>query len=212
MRRMIPTILLALVISLNMHAKSFGVVGESFPVEELSFLKLIEQRLALLSANGALNALNQQWLKTVASHSDRPRPLNLPRTTRHQTHHYKPEVVLDQPITDSKGRVLYPAGTKVNALGKLASYSPCWLFFNADDEAQVRWAQREVTHCANPKMILTGGAVSSAERVLNATIYFDQAGRITHKLRIKSVPARVTRNGNQLRIDELTIKENGDVL
>ena len=79
---------------------------------------------------------------------------------------YTPEVVLAQDITDSKGRVLYPAGTRVNALATLPSYAPCWLFFNGDDPAQVSWAQHQSTTCPNPKMILTGGAVSVTESAL----------------------------------------------
>ena len=54
--------------------------------------------------------------------------------------------------------------------------------------------------------------MSLVEQRLNAVIYFDQAGRISQKLQINSVPAIVTREDNKLRIDELAIKENGDVL
>ncbi|KTD47796.1 type-F conjugative transfer system protein TraW [Legionella quateirensis] len=203
---------LMFILSSQTIARSFGVVGETFLIAEESFLKLIEDRLAVLSSNGELNTLNQQWLKTVANHADRPTPLELPRALRTRLHHYKPEVVLSQAITDINGRILYPIGTRVNALKNLHSYLPCWLFFNADDEAQLHWVQKEMSKCPNPKMILTGGAVSKAERILQNIIYFDQAGRISRKLQISSVPARVQREGIQLRIDELAIKENGDVL
>lgn len=199
------------VLVFNAEAKSFGVVGETFPVAETSFLTLIETRLSMLSANGELNTLNQQWVNTVANHADRPSPLRLSRTLRSKSHYYVPEVVLSHAITDSSGRVLYPVGTQVNALQKLPSYSPCWMFFNGDDEAQLRWALKNKSGCTNPKMILTGGAVSQAEQKLNAVIYFDQAGRISQKLEIASVPAIVRREGDQLRIDEQAIKENGDV-
>lgn len=203
---------LLLVLSAQTQAQSFGVVGEVFPIAEKSFLKLIEERLAALSSNGKLAAINQQWLSRVAKHANRPKPLDLPRALKTRVHYYKPEVVLVQAIADSEGHVLYPAGTSVNALQDLPSYFPCWLFFNAEDEAQIHWVQKEKTRCPNPTLILTGGAVSRAETHLQALIYFDQAGRISKKLQIASVPAKVKRKGNQLRIDELAIKENGDVL
>lgn len=205
------SILLMLVLDVQTYAKSFGVVGEIFPIAEMSFLKLIEERLAALSSSGELDALNQRWQSTVANHANRPDPLGLPRAIQHKIHYYKPEIVLEQAITDINGRVLYPAGTRVNALTALPSYSPCWLFFNADDEAQMHWAEKEMVKCPNPKMILTGGAVSVEERKLKTIIYFDQAGRISRKLHINSIPALVIREGNKLRIDELAIKENGDV-
>lgn len=191
-------------------AKSFGVVGDTYPVEEMSFLQLIEERLQTLSRDGSLDAMQEHWLNQTARMVNRPDTLALMRLSNRRTHYYRPEVVLTAPIYDSQGQILYPQGTRVNALERLPHYAPCWLFFNGDDNAQVNWAKKE--RCTNPKFILTGGAIKDAEDALNAAIYFDQAGRITERLGVTHVPARVTRQGNELRIDELAIKENGDVL
>ncbi|AOU90891.1 type-F conjugative transfer system protein TraW (plasmid) [Legionella pneumophila] len=196
----------------QVHAKSFGVVGEVFPIAEKSFLTLIEERLASLKASGELESLNQRWVQTTAEHANRPTALELPRTNRSARHDYVPEITLSQDIRNEKGRILYSKGTHVNALQQMPSYTPCWLFFNADDEAQLNWAVLQKTQCTNPKLILTGGAINTAEKKLNAVIYFDQAGKITTKLHIAHVPAKVTRYQNHLVIAELAIKENGDVL
>lgn len=206
------TLILAMVFSMSLSAKSLGVVGETFPVAEISFLQLIEARLTELTKNGIIDTLNQQWRDTVARHADRPKPLNLARAKHTTTHYYKPEIVLTQAITDNQQHVLFPAGIRMNALKKLPHYAPCWLFFNADDEAQLHWAQRGSRLCANPKVILTGGSVSAAENELKTTIYFDQGGRLAQKLQLHTVPARVVREGNTLKIEELAIRENGDVL
>lgn len=205
--------LILLMISMGqIHAKSFGVIGEVFPVAEKSFLKIIEERLTALNDSGALEAMNQRWIQTAAEHANRPSALNLPRTNHSITHHYVPEITLSQDIRDERGRVLYVRGTHVNALSQLPSYQPCWLFFNADDEAQINWAQLQKTSCSNPKLILTGGAINAAEKKLHSVIYFDQAGKITRQLHIAHVPAIVTRKGNRLVIVEHAIKGNGDVL
>lgn len=205
--------LILLMISMGqVHAKSFGVVGEVFPIAEKSFLTLIEERLAALKASGELEAMNQRWIQTAVEHANRPTALDLPRTNRSTCHDYAPEMILSQDITNESGRILYSKGTHVNALQNMPSYTPCWLFFNADDEAQLNWAVLQKTQCANPKLILTGGAINTAEKKLNAVIYFDQAGKITRKLHITHVPAKVTRYQNHLVIAELAIKENGDVL
>ncbi|MBJ16552.1 MAG: type-F conjugative transfer system protein TraW [Legionellaceae bacterium] len=196
----------------QVNAKSFGVVGEVFPIAEKSFLTLIEERLASLKASGELEAMNQRWVQTVAEHANRPTALDIPRTNRSMRHDYIPEITLSQDITNDKGRILYSRGTHVNALQHMPSYTPCWLFFNADDEAQLKWAAHQKTNCSSPKLILTGGAVKTAENKLDAVIYFDQAGKITRKLHITHVPARVTRHQNSLVIHEQAIKENGDVL
>ncbi|HAT4481980.1 TPA: type-F conjugative transfer system protein TraW [Legionella pneumophila] len=196
----------------QVNAKSFGVVGDVFPIAEKSFLALIEERLASLKASGELEAMNQRMLQTAAEHANRPKALNLPRTPRSTRHDYVPEMTLSQDITNENGRILYSKGTHINALQHMPSYTPCWLFFNADDEAQLNWAVLQKTQCANPKLILIGGAINTAEKKLNAVIYFDQAGRITSQLHITHVPAKVTRYQNHLVIAELAIKENGDVL
>lgn len=194
------------------HSKSFGVVGEVFPIAEKSFLQLIEERLAALNSSGELKALNQRWVQAVAEHANRPKALTLSRTQRSLHHTYLPEITLTQDITNEKGQILYSKGTHVNALQQMPSYTPCWLFFNADDEAQLNWALLQKSSCSNPKLILTGGAINAAEKKLNAVIYFDQAGKITRKLHIAHVPAKVTRHQNILLIQEQAIKENGDVL
>lgn len=192
--------------------KSFGVIGEIFPVVEKSFLVLIEERLHALTLSGGFDALNQKWLHTVVNHTNRPSPLSLERIHQTISHYYTSEITLSQDITDYKGKVLYPKGTYINALEYMPAYNPCWLFFNADDEAQIRWAQIQKNNCSSPKFILTGGAIKVAEKSLNAVIYFDQEGRITSRLNIIHVPARVTRKANQLFIVEEAIKENGNAL
>lgn len=201
-----------MVIYSNAHAKSFGVVGEVFPVREKSFLELIEERLRTLNASGELEALKQKWIHAAEQHANRPTALDLERTQQTLKHYYRPEITLSKDIIDSKGNVLYLKGTHINALEHMPTYKPCWLFFNADDEAQIRWVVLQKNQCPNPKLILTGGAIHSTEKRLKAVIYFDQKGRITQKLNIKHVPTRVTREENQLLIVETAIKENGDVL
>ena len=196
----------------QVNAKSFGVVGEVFPVAEKSFLTRIEERLASLKASGELEAINQRMASNGSRAREQAKSIGFPRTNRSTSHYYVPEMTLSQDITNESGRILYPKGTHVNALQHMPSYTPCWLFFNADDEAQLNWAEHQKNQCANPKLILIGGAINSAEKKLNAVIYFDQAGRITSQLHITHVPAKVTRYQNHLVIAELAIKENGDVL
>ncbi|WP_131784023.1 type-F conjugative transfer system protein TraW, partial [Legionella gresilensis] len=193
-------------------ATSFGVIGEVFPVAEKSFLTLIEERLRMLMDSGEWASLNERWIQTVALHANRPRPLGLTRSNQSERHYYVPEFTLAQNITDASGRILYTKGTHVNALARLPTYEPCWLFFNSDDKAQLYWAEKQLKQCAHPKLILTGGAVQETEKRLQSVIYFDQAGQIATKLNLSHVPAIVKREGNKLLIVELVIKENGDVL
>jgi conjugal transfer pilus assembly protein TraW len=195
----------------TIEAKTLAVVGETFPVAEQSFLVFIESRLHQLDETGDMAAIEQQMILDASRHANRPTPVELPRATAHHTHEYTPRVVLANDILDHLNRVLIPRGTFVNALEQLPYYEPHWVFINADDEAQVHWVKRVLKVRPDSKVILTGGAIGSSERALNSEIFFDQSGRISHQLGIKHVPAKVSRDGMHLRIDELVIGENGDV-
>lgn len=204
--------LLMLCMTCGSFSKSLGVIGETFPIREMSFLDFIEQRLKKLTDSGALKSMESQWQDDAARAADRPTPTGLPRATQNRQYHYDPSVTLTKPILDEKGRVLYPAGTRVNGLEERREYAPCWLFFNGDDKPQVQWALKEMHHCRNFKLILTGGSVRDAERALDAVIYFDQSARLSTRFQLNAVPARVTRDNNRLLIEELVIKESGDAL
>ncbi len=191
-------------------SKSFGVVGETFPVGEMSLLDFIERRLQTLSASGELLSMESEWQARAERTANRPHPVGLPRATLKRTYHYDPTLILNASILNEHREVIFPAGTRVNGLEQRPNYNPCWLFFNADDKAQLRWAQKQIHQCPNPKSILTGGAVRDAEQALGAVIYFDQGGRLSKRFQLHAVPATVTRDHNRLRVSEHVIKESGD--
>lgn len=191
-------------------SKSFGVVGETFPIREMSFLDFIELRLQKLSASGELHTMESKWQARAEQTANRPNPVGLPRTTLKRSYHYDPTMVLKTAILNETGHVLYPVGTSVNGLEQRPNYRPCWIFFNADDHAQLRWAQKQMHQCQTPKLILTGGAVRDAEQALDTVIYFDQGGRLSTRFQLNAVPATVTRDQNRLLVSEKVIKESGD--
>ena len=195
--------------SINVFAKSLGVVGEVFPIAEMSFLALIESRIVSLSKNGALEDIEKQWVKDVSAHANRPEPLHINRATKNNTHYYYPITILSRDVLDANNQVLFKGGTQINAFSRLPDYKPHWLFFDGDDKAQVRWALRKLQQDSNAKVILTGGEVGRLEQTLKTAIYFDQAGRISNQLGIIQVPAEVVRAENSLMISEFAIEESG---
>lgn len=200
---------LLLLTSFSAPAKSLGVVGEVFPIAEMSFLALIESRMASLSKNGALEAIEKQWVADVSTHANHPEPLYIKRATKNSIHYYYPITILSRDILDANNQVLFKGGTQINAFSRLPGYRPHWLFFDGDDKAQVRWAVRKLQQDSNAKVILTGGEVRALEQTLKTAIYFDQAGRISNQLKIIQVPAEVERFESSLMISEFVIEESG---
>ena len=78
------------------------------------------------------------------------------------------------------------------------------LFFDGRDAAQVAKAKRLIAYYnGRVKPIMTAGAVLELTRKWKRQVYFDQGGTLVKKLRIRQVPALVSQEGRQLRIDEL---------
>lgn len=183
------------------YAVNIGVIGSVFPVTELSLMKFIEFNQDMIQ---------EEWKSKVSEHTNRPTPLSLQRTKRTQTHFYKPVIVLNNDLVNAKGEILWPKGTRVNAFKNMQTYAPHWIFFDADDKAQMLWAKEKLRFYKNAKVILTGGEIGKTEQELKCPIYFDQGGKITNQLKIKRVPAYVSRNKDSLKICEIAIAENGN--
>ncbi len=108
-------------------------------------------------------------------------------------------------ITDAKGNILVPAGTRQNPLA-VVSLSKHLLFFDGSDERQVAWAHATIARYGGKvKPILVAGSYLALMQRWQLPVYFDQQGALTHKLGITHVPALVSQEGLQLRIDELPL-------
>lgn len=187
-------------------AKSLGVVGELWPVKERSMLALLKERAA--KVNRA--ELKLHWQNRVKVRADRPEPLHLPRAEKSTRHRYEPIAHVTQDIVSADGHLIAGAGSSVNALAQLPGFKPEMLFFNADDKAQVRWAENKARQLPQAKLILTRGSIRAMELLFNRPIYFDQLGVITKKFAITHLPAHAYRRDLSIIIDELAIKENGN--
>ena len=107
-------------------------------------------------------------------------------------------------ITDAKGNILVPAGTRQNPL-TVVSLSKHLLFFDGTDERQVERARELITYYHGKlKPVLVAGSYLALMQRWQLPVYFDQQGALTSKLGITHVPALVSQEGLQLRIDELT--------
>lgn len=200
---------LALFIGQELHAKSLGVLGQTFPVAEKSLLVLIYERLNSMQQQGQWEGIERKWVNQVESHVMRPKPLGLARTDKKIIHYYTPIATVNQDVVDATGRIILNKGMSINALTQMPSYRPVWVFINYDDEAQRKFADSIRSKFSDIQWILTGGTIGDAEKQINQTIYFDQEGRISKKLKIKHVPALVTRSQDSLKVVEYAIGENG---
>ena len=203
-RRAWWTVALVLLTANGAGAQDLGVIGPVYEIAEPSLLEIIRERLRELDVSGALARLQRESQTRITREIADPAPLaGIAKTTRARSFHFDPTIEVPYPITDAEGRVLVAPGTRVNPLDTVSLSRPL-LFLDARDEDQIDRAERLLDeHRGVLKLILTGGSYLELMRRLKQPVFFDQQGSLTTKLGIRHVPALVTQDGKQLRIDEL---------
>ena len=198
------TVALVLLTANGAGAQDLGVIGPVYEIAEPSLLEVIRARLQALDASGALARLQHESQTRITREIADPAPLRgIAKATRARSFHFDPSIEVPYPITDPEGRVLVAPGTRVNPLDTVSLSRPL-LFLDARDEDQISRAARLLDeHRGALKLILTGGSYLKLMRRLKQPVFFDQQGSLTAKLGIRHVPALVTQDGKQLRIDEL---------
>jgi len=196
--------LVALAAATCASAEDLGTVGPTYTIEEPHLLKAIERDLRTKEKSGELARLEQAAKQRIIDSIEHPPPLaGIGRTEKARSFYFDPSIVARENITDAKGNILVPAGTRANPL-EVVSLSKHLLFFNGTDEQQVERARELIAHYQGKvKPILVAGSYLTLMRRWQLPVYFDQQGALTRKLGITQVPALVSQEGLQLRIDEL---------
>jgi conjugal transfer pilus assembly protein TraW len=208
MSGLFPSLLLpvALAAAATAWSENLGTLGPTYAIEEPHLLTMIEQQLRQKEKSGELARLEEEAKQRVVDSIQHPRPLpGITRTENARSFYFDPSIVVRENITDTMGNVLVPAGTRANPL-EIVSLSKHLLFFDGTDEHQVERAHALITkYQGKVKPILVAGSYLALMARWQLPVYFDQQGALVRKLGITHVPALVSQEGKQLRIDELAL-------
>ena len=198
--------LAALVGTAVARAEDLGTIGPTYAIEEPHLLSAIEQQLRVKEMTGELARLEDEAKRRIVEAIEHPQPLTgITRTEIARSFYFDPSIVVRENITDAKGNIHVPAGTRQNPLG-VVSLSKRLLFFDGRDARQVERARQLITRYEGKvKPILVAGSYLTLMQHWQLPVYFDQQGALTRKLGITHVPALVSQEGLQLRIDELVL-------
>ncbi len=184
-------------------AEDLGVVGPTWPIGERDLVQVMQERAAAKQRSGEIDQLQGALQKRAKAYADRPTRLVLARAARERSWALDPAVSVPYDIKDALGKVLIPAGTRVNPLDRM-TLSRKLVFLDAGDPEQLAWlGRRAVAFRSGHKVVLTGGSISQASEVLGGRVWFDQAGKLVQEFGINSVPAIVAQDGRLLRIQEV---------
>ena len=180
-----------------------GRHGPVYAIREPDFLKEVKGTVQAKVDSGEWKRIEAEARRRTQDQLTHPPPVaGIRVAAARRSWLHDPSIVLSEDVRDSEGRVMYPAGTRVNPLDVVALPQPM-LFFDGGDLRQVKAAQAVMArHDGRVTPILVAGSWQKLGRDWKRQVYFDQGGRLVRQLGIHAVPAVVTQELSALRIEE----------
>ena len=191
----------------NAGATDLGVQGHLYPLQEVDILTILQARLEAAKAGGKIDGLNQAFAARSRRSIERPPQVQgLIHTREPRSWLYDPTLVVPKDIADQNGRVFAHAGDRVNPLLRMPNFDRVFVFIDGDDERQVSFGMAQLHRygAERTKVVLVKGSPIDLMRREKTVLYFDQAGILSDKFGLRQVPATVIREGDKLRISEVT--------
>ncbi|HDR2789701.1 TPA: type-F conjugative transfer system protein TraW [Enterobacter asburiae] len=206
MKKRLPlTALMLLTLSVGSGAKDLGTWGNVFEPAEQDMLTFIQNRLKGMEQTGELDRLREEATARVKEHAVRPTPVEgLSKAVTYRSFAWDPTFTVKETITDMKGNVVARKGDTVNPLDKVP-FSQVLYFIDGDDREQVNWTRQQIAGQTDFKVILVKGNIRESSDALNERIYFDQSGVLTRKFGFEHIPARISRDGRVMKVEEIPV-------
>ena len=189
-------------------AGDLGTHGQTFDIAERDILEMISEQLKRAEASGRMGQLQDEFKRRVQAKVERPNPVpGLVRTVEPRSWLFDPSIIVPQDFSDHRGRVFARAGQRINPLERLPGFDRVLIFLDGDDAAQVDWAVGQLREGGEHRvrLILTKGAPLELMRRRRVQFYFDQEAKLSTHFGIRQVPARIEKEGNRLRIQEVRL-------
>lgn len=190
------TALMCLIVSAGSGAKDLGTWGNVFEPAEQDMLVFIQDRLKGMEQSGELERLKNEATERVKRNAVRPKPVQgLTVAKDYRAFAFDPTFTVPETIIARKGE-------QVNPLDKVP-FSQVLYFIDGDDKAQIAWTRQQIAGGTNFRVILVNGNIKDASDALDERIYFDQSGVLTRKFGFTHTPARISRDGRVLKVEEI---------
>lgn len=189
-------------------AGDLGTHGQTFNIGEEDILVMIARQLRLAESSGRMGEMQEEFKKRVQARVERPTPVpGIVKTVEPRSWLFDPSIIVPQDFADQRGRVFARQGQSINPLERLPGFDRVLIFLDGDDPAQVDWAvaQMRTVGEQRARLILTKGAPLELMRRRRVQFYFDQEAKLSTHFGIRQVPARIEKEGNRLRIQEVRL-------
>ncbi len=193
-------------LAIGVHAEDLGTIGPTYDIAERDLIEVMKEKYRRMEKSGELAKLHEDYKNKVIEGIEKPRPVpGIKPTEIARTFYIDPTYTLERNIQDERGRILFPAGTKVNPFD-YDSMTRILLFFDGRDKKQIEFALRVINESRQQvKPILVAGEPLSLMRKWKRQVYYDQGGALTRRFSIRQSPAVVRQEDKRLRVDEIRL-------
>lgn len=187
-----------------LEAKDLGIHGHVFRIEEddlLEWLKNKTQSLSKEEEEAVKIKLQNHFVSQIRNpvvHS------HLKEAEVYQVKYMDPTICAEQDILNHLGEVIVRKGTCINPLENI-QHLDALLFFDASNAQHLEWAKQQNQLV---KWVLTKGQPLEIEEKENQPVYFDQFGFLVDKFGLQHLPAKVSKDGLKLKIEEIPVRRS----
>lgn len=195
--------------SVTVWADYVGSVGSTYPIAEQSALDMILGKLKAKEKSGELKRMQEEAARrSMNSVKNIPPVEGLGVVQSRSIRQIDPTVTYAQAIKTDEGKVVVPAGSKINPL-LVTKLSKTLVFFDGRDVAQREAVSRLMARGgpAKYKPILVGGSWLDLTKSWKTQVYFDQHGVLSKRFGIRAVPSLIYQQGQFLALEEIPSKE-----
>ena len=190
-------------------AIDLGVYGQTFKINEESFIFMMKKNLDLIDIEA-----HQEKMQTQAKYRVE-NPIgadHIVPAIKTRVFHFDPSYILPEDILLPCGKILHEAGKTVNPLEHM-ELNRRLFFIDSRQSMQLEWLKEQLELSSAPlvedRVILISGSVFKLKETLGQAhsdkVYFDQAAELTTKFGIKASPAIVMQDGLMLQIQEVVL-------
>ncbi len=190
------------------QALSLGTIGPAYEIAETDALAHIQALLQKKQKSGELQRWQNEAIKRSLQHIGSPKPVpHLTTVVKRAVRVLDPTVSYPRSIKTDEGKVIVPAGMRLNPLERM-TLSKRYVFFDGRDPQQRKAVKRLVQREGHKvKPILVGGSWLTLTRAWKTQVYFDQQGTLSRRFGLRAVPSVIRQQGTQLLLEEVPAKE-----
>lgn len=201
--------LLVAALAVSAQAIELGSIGPTYPIGEESALDMMMKKLRQKERSGELKRLQEEGIRRSLGSIRNMPPVEGIATVRSRAQRViDPTVSYARSVTTDDGRVVIPAGSRINPLDTI-SLSKALVFFDGRDPEQREAVARLVASKGQLRLkpILVAGSWLDLTKAWKTQVFYDQQGVLSRRFGITAVPAVIRQQGRMLVLDEIPAKE-----